>query len=135
MDTPQKKGLKIMKDKEKKFLDKEQEEIFKKLSDNIKALEKDKDLAYRERNRLVALLAKIFPSFLTKETDSYLNFYNICWIVYLETPKGQLSWHIPDIDLFLFEGVKKIDSYAWDGHTTEEKYERLLNLEKKDFIL
>ena len=120
--------------KDKKILTKEQEEMFKKLSENIKNLEKDKDLAYRERNRLVAFLAKLFPSYLARETDSYLNFYNIHWIVYIETPQGQLSWHIPDIDLFLFEKVKRIENYEWDNHTTDEKYERLSKLSKKDVI-
>jgi len=124
----------MAKSKEEKPLSKEQEEIFQKLSNNLSLVEKDKDLAYRERNKLVALLTKFFPSFLVKEADNYLNFYNIHWIVYLETPKGQLSWHIPDLDLFLFEGVRRMETYIWDGHTTEEKYQRLLQLEKKDII-
>lgn len=124
----------MAKNKEEKTLSKEQEEIFRKLSDNLSLVEKDKDLAYRERNKLVALLTRFFPSFLAKENDNYLNFYNIHWIVYLETPKGQLSWHIPDIDLFLFDGVERRATYVWDGHSTEEKYERLLSLEKKDIL-
>jgi len=124
----------MAKNKEEKPLSKEQEEIFKKLSDNLSLVEKDKDSAYKERNKLVALLTKFFPSFLAKENDAYLNFYNIHWVVYLETPKGQLSWHIPDLDLFLFDGVRRMATYIWDGHTTEEKYERLSKLEKKDLI-
>jgi hypothetical protein len=124
----------MAKNKEEKTLSKEQEEIFRKLSDNLSLVEKDKDLAYRERNKLVAILTKFFPSFLAKEADNYLNFYNIHWIVYIETPQGQLSWHIPDLDLFLFDGVERRDTYVWDGHSTEEKYERLLHLEKKDIL-
>ena len=33
-------------------------------------------------------------------------------VVYLELPTGQVSWHLPQ------------HPRAWDGHTTEQKYER-----------
>ncbi|GAB6139082.1 hypothetical protein [Halanaerobaculum tunisiense] len=34
-------------------------------------------------------------------------------VVYIELPTGQVSWHLPE--------HKK----EWDGHSTEEKYERI----------
>lgn len=49
-------------------------------------------------------------------------------IVFIETKFGQMSWHIPRADFDLFCGIDLVDSYEWDGHTTEEKYERLRRL-------
>lgn len=75
---------------------------------------------YRERAHLVAHLARLHPSVIgvdPKEPD---------WaVVYIETPKGQLSWHIASDDMDLFSDVPFLGSAKWDGHTTEEKYERL----------
>ncbi|MBD1995310.1 hypothetical protein H6G00_01525 [Leptolyngbya sp. FACHB-541] len=47
-------------------------------------------------------------------------------VVFLELPSGQVSWHVPmsEIDNFSFLGAY---FYGWDGHTTEEKYDRVLN--------
>lgn len=78
---------------------------------------------YRERAHLVAHLAAIYPSMMVPATDED-------WaIVYIDLPANQVSWHIAPADLDLFTHV---DSYAplpgqaiWDGHTTEEKYNRL----------
>lgn len=34
-------------------------------------------------------------------------------VVFIELPTGQVSWHVPQHDV------------PWDGHTTEEKYQRI----------
>ncbi|AGB41081.1 hypothetical protein Halha_1132 [Halobacteroides halobius DSM 5150] len=34
-------------------------------------------------------------------------------VVYIELPTGQVSWHLPE------------HRKEWDGHTTEEKYNRI----------
>ncbi|WNI17652.1 hypothetical protein [Actinacidiphila sp. ITFR-21] len=53
-------------------------------------------------------------------------------VLYIESPKGQLSWHIHPDDKDVFDGlnVPMVDGYAWDGHNTAEKYLRIeaLNL-------
>lgn len=53
-------------------------------------------------------------------------------IVYIDTPAGQMSWHISPNDVDLFEHVEFVDSAdpraQWDGHTTAIKYERLAAL-------
>ena len=75
---------------------------------------------YRERAHFVAHLAKLYPSVVgadPAEPD---------WaVVYVETPKGQLGWHISPDDMDLFSNIPFLSSAKWDGHTTEEKYERL----------
>lgn len=75
---------------------------------------------YRERAHLVAHLAAVYPSRLgtdPAEPD---------WpVLYVDTPEGQLSWHIAPSDLELFAHVPRDDGAVWDGHSTEEKYRRL----------
>jgi len=83
----------------------------------------ERDGAYTERNRLVALLARLYPSGLRKTDipDWHPSWHNC---VYVDLPTGQASWHFHDNDAHLFEGLPP---YAgeWDGHTTDEKYERI----------
>lgn len=75
---------------------------------------------YRERAHLVAHLAAVYPSWLgVDEAEPE-------WpVVYVDTPEGQLSWHIAPGDLGLFAHVQRDDGAVWDGHTTAEKYARL----------
>lgn len=37
---------------------------------------------------------------------------------------GQMSWHIHDLEIPMFSHLKW-GANTWDGHTTEQKYERL----------
>lgn len=97
-------------------------------ADSLDALRTALDAAYRERNALVAALIRVggYPAevVMAPDTEGW-------WIVYAETPAGQVSWHISPDDMDLFRdwpvafGSK--DS-PWDGHTTEEKYARLAAL-------
>ena len=86
------------------------------------------DSVYRERNCLVAFLARMFPSGL-KKTD--IEGWDPVWhnCVYVDTPHGQLSWHFHDNDADLFNGLPDYTG-EWDGHSTEEKYCRLSGLTK-----
>lgn len=86
------------------------------------------DGAYRERNRLVAALIRVggYPAevVMAPDTEGW-------WIVYVETPAGQASWHISPDDMDLFRdwpvafGTRPS---PWDGHDTEEKYRRVAAL-------
>jgi len=103
-----------------------------------------KDQAYWERNQLVAALSKIYPATLGKHPISDKS-WDKEWrnIVYITIPvrcmpRGfapecyqaygvqelQLSWHIHNDDTVYFKHLKR-DLTKWDGHTTDEKYERL----------
>ena len=85
--------------------------------------------AYRERAHLVALLASRYRSVLADDPVGEPGFRTV---VYVHTPEGQLSWHIADGDLDVFEHLPRVDSgdvrAQWDGHTTEEKYGRVRRL-------
>lgn len=89
----------------------------------IHALEKVCDGAYTERNRLVAYLASLFPSGVK---NTAIPGWDEAWhgCVYIDLPTGQASWHYHDSEAHLFA---HLPPYAgeWDGHTTEEKYERI----------
>jgi hypothetical protein len=83
---------------------------------------------YRERAHLVALLSTIFPAELSHSDPSAPD-----WpVLHLTTPAGQATWHISPEDVDLFGHLDLLPagaaSVAWDGHTTEEKYERLYEL-------
>lgn len=80
------------------------------------------DNIYTERNRLVALLASEWPSLIAPDPED--PDYHI---VYISIPTGQVSWHIPHHDIHMFRDVKKAKSNQglWDGHSTEEKHDRI----------
>lgn len=93
-----------------------------------------KDGAYRERNQLVAVLTKIWPSHIAfdpnfDEDDEWR--ITVC----IHTPAGQATWHINTSELPLFDhltkprpGLGPMPCPGWDGHTTGEKYERLARI-------
>jgi hypothetical protein len=78
---------------------------------------------YRERAHLVAHLAAQHPALIAETDDDWP-------IIFIETPAGQLSWHLNRADLDLFGHVERVEEgdergACWDGHSTAEKYERL----------
>jgi len=85
--------------------------------------EAERDAAYKERNILVALLARMWPSARgrTPITGWDPEWHNC---VYIEAPAGQLSWHYHDSEASLFDSLPESQP-QWDGHSTEEKYERI----------
>lgn len=90
--------------------------------DDRKAL----DAVYLERNTLVALLARMFPSGLRSTTVENAENWDPEWrnCVYIDLPTGQVSWHYHDREHPLFAGLGAYTK-PWDGHTTERKYERI----------
>lgn len=80
----------------------------------------------------------------------YLNFtvcalqlsssWDACWkphypgwpVLFLETPKGQISYHFEERYLPLIEerGIRRDDLHEWDGHTSENVLARLTELLK-----
>lgn len=84
-----------------------------------------KDEAYAERNRLVALLTLLFPASLERHPENEVWEDDWRWIVFIDLPTGQVSWHIHDSELPLFEHISRNQGRVWDGHTTEEKYLRI----------
>lgn len=87
------------------------------------------DSVYLERNRLVAMLSSLYPAGLKKTAiPGWDEEWHGC--VYIDTPEGQMSWHFHDRDAWLFDGLPQYKA-EWDGHTTEEKYNRLWRLTRR----
>ncbi|MEU6279763.1 hypothetical protein [Streptomyces sp. NPDC047028] len=94
------------------------------LAKKIKAVEAERDRAYRERAHLVALLAAMTDGAVTAPAPDV---DEPGWqIVYLHLGGHQASWHISPRDADLFTHVERVDvtdpRAQWDGHTTEDKY-------------
>lgn len=85
---------------------------------------KNKDEAYLERNKLVALLASLFPSGIKRTSiEGWSPEWHGC--VYINFPWGQASWHYHDSQAHLFDRLPPY-SGDWDGHTTAQKYEAIV---------
>lgn len=94
----------------------------------LAALRETKDGAYLERNRCVALIARMAlamglrAGLARTAIEGWSEDWHGC--VYIDLPTGQCSWHFHDSQAHLFDGLP---TYAgkWDGHTTPEKYGRV----------
>ncbi|MFE2045708.1 hypothetical protein ACFXAZ_33295 [Streptomyces sp. NPDC059477] len=100
---------------------------------NSKVLEaedrtRERDGAYRERAQLLAWLTALHPS--TAVITPARDLSEAGWaLLYVVAGGWQMSWHIAPTDVRFFEHVTAVgpeDSRAqWDGHGSDEKYERL----------
>jgi hypothetical protein len=81
------------------------------------SLEEAKDLAYWERNVLALNYA---DGWYFDRENNYFG-----WQRVLSLEKGQITFHIPDnFDVGTLPEIKP----NWDGHTTEEKWKRILEM-------
>lgn len=70
------------------------------------------DEAFNERNMLALMMADRY----------YIDPENNWKVLVLFTPKGQLTFHVPpDFETY---NLRKVEP-CWDGHTTEEKWDRV----------
>ncbi|MFD3952165.1 hypothetical protein ACFWRC_19340 [Streptomyces albidoflavus] len=86
---------------------------------------------YRERAHLLAHLAQRYPSVLVFGADSAEPDWPVLFIH--AAGAGQMTWHISPSGVDLFDNVSQrhqgdAGAPAWDGHSTEVKYERLRRL-------
>jgi hypothetical protein len=85
--------------------------------------------AYEDRAVLLAVLAAIYPARLCANDPEWPD-----WpVLYIDIPTGQVSWHINPDDTHLFRHAHHIAPNApgapvWDGHTREERNDRLTAL-------
>lgn len=89
-----------------------------------------KEAAYHERDQCIALIARLLHALSSRvglgKHDPADTSWESDWtnIIFLDLPTGQVSWHIHDSELHLFEGLPAYPQ-PWDGHTTPEKYRRV----------
>lgn len=89
-----------------------------------------KDSAYEERTHCVALMARMAVAMglpvtvTTIGIEGWASKWRTC--VYIELPTGQVSWHVQEQLVHLFDGLPvRNDVPVWDGHSTGEKYRRV----------
>lgn len=87
-----------------------------------------KDGAYHERNQVVAFLSKLFPASLERHTGNQDWDPDWLWVVMIDLPGFQVSWHIKSDELDLFSHLPREAGRVWDGHTTEQKYARMAEM-------
>jgi hypothetical protein len=100
----------------------------------IDMLEAQKNGAYQERNKLLAVfircaIALNYEAWLGTHVDKPGDPpWDPEWrnVVYLLLPTGQVSWHIHDSELPLFAQLGRDAVVPYDGHSTEAKYSALL---------
>lgn len=91
---------------------------------------------YRERDICIALLSMLakmegYRVYLGKDHTAQPGWENV---IYVEIPTGQISWHFPEHEWYLFsmhgQLHESVDNRAWDGHGVEIKYRRI-----QDFLV
>lgn len=86
----------------------------------------DGDQGYRERNVLVCLLARIYPSGIrATEIEGWEPEWNNC--VYIDLPTGQVSYHYHDTEKSLFAWLPAYTK-PYDGHDKATAEARILEL-------
>lgn len=89
------------------------------------------DELYKHRVNLFMVLIRYtdWPCFMVK------NHYPEWDAVYLETPLGQISYHLPWTKReTIINRVKVVDKHDWDGHDSNEVLFRLQKLAFQDKI-
>ena len=98
------------------------------MSDEEELKKKHLDEVYAERNLCVALIASYAQWF--GHTVGIKQHEGEEWedewrnVLFVDLPTGQVSWHLHDNELGNFPDILGY-AKSWDGHTTEEKYERI----------
>lgn len=104
------------------------DELSDSLQHQLLAMTAQKDGAYLERNRCVALIARmaLATGWRAGVARTAIEGWSADWhgCVYVDLPTGQCSWHFHDSQAHLFAGLPAYTG-AWDGHDTPEKYRRV----------
>lgn len=111
-----------LRDAGRAFID-NQYNFYNRAANRIETLKQVRDHAYRERNTLVAFLSHIYPAGLKATAIAgWDEEWHGC--VYIDLPTGQASWHYHNSEAHLFAHLPPYEK-EWDGHSNEDKYERL----------
>lgn len=93
----------------------------------ITDLVEQKDNAYSERNKCVALIVRMAIALGLKAGRWYHEGEEEGWgwIVCVCLPTGWVDWHVPDSEVSSLEDIPVIEK-EWEGYSTDEKYSRVL---------
>lgn len=93
----------------------------------------ERDIAYAERAQMLAGFVKLAVmlgySAGIGQHEGDDDSWDKAWltVVFVDLPTGQVSWHIHLSDIPLFDWLP-VYTKKWDGHSTEEKWNRVLSL-------
>lgn len=79
---------------------------------------------YTERNQCISLIVRMAQA-LGLPIGTKIDAESSWPIVFVDLPSGQVSWHIPIDELRFFPALPAYPN-DWDGHSTEEKYRRVV---------
>lgn len=109
------------------------EQMAFKLNRELMAERLMKNGAYNERNMVVVGLAKLalhlnYKAGIGKHEPAGAPDWDPEWlnVVYVDLPSGQVSWHVHDDEMYLFDFLPPYEG-KWDGHSTSLKYNRVMN--------
>ena len=92
----------------------------------LEGVTQQKDQAYSERNKILAAFAWHLYQFSNvivgrakhpAEDKSWEDYWRN--IIIIIGDGNQMTWHIHDSELHMFEKLPLLHDYKWDGHTTE----------------
>ena len=84
---------------------------------------------YAERNALAVAFATAMQALGYRAGYGLDTDADADWpVLYVQTPAGQVSWHLPKAQTAHSRIALGVYGEAWDGHTTALKYQRLASL-------
>jgi hypothetical protein len=103
------------------------------LTEMERSLRTQRENLRAERIILIACLSKEFPAILAHHTpDESGADYDWGWVVYIELPSGQVSFHIGESRGW-FDHLAVANIPVWDGHNSEQKWGRVTAYLNGDF--
>lgn len=97
----------------------------------VTRLERQAKRAFEERDELLIALSKIWPAHLMPTKAAALiagTNEDWLWSLCLHSPVGQLAWSLNNDLAARFSHLDRHEHNEWDGHTAEERSNRLARL-------
>jgi len=85
----------------------------------VEELARQKNAAYAFRQRLAAILARLYPSQVFTTTDGDFGEWSTC--LYINLFGVQLSFHYHDSELWMLKGIERASTNPWDGSNAEQQ--------------
>ena len=98
------------------------------LQREVQELIEAREGVYEERNQLALLCADLAHQLDMKvwtKPDKEASASYEWWVVYIQLPTGQVSWHVRDEEEIRAGVLPRDFQLPWDGHSSQVKRERI----------